>query len=223
MPKKRKPDLFSEEDQERQAIDFLRNRGYGVFKIGNIPDREEAEAVKRLRAIGYKVEHIKDALVKIDTKQISSVDDIAIYFHEMLRRHNKIYFDRNKLIDKESRAIDRSILNHLINWRVEEGEVSLQEAISEVFIMIDVLFEKATTWNITVKSIGILSILNNKPFVLSLFREARLKQDSELRFNIDRQIEKKDKDSYFDLLDRSREAMISIKGTVSKKPRKIKT
>lgn len=222
MAKKKTKNIFSEEDHEKQAIEFLRSRGYGVFKIGGMSDREEAEAVKRLQAIGYKVEHINNALVKIDTNQISSVDDIAIYFHEMLRRYNRAHFDKSKLSNKESRVIDRSILNHLVNWRVENGEVSLQQAISELFIMIDILFEKAPSWGIDVRGIGILSIIRNKAFVMSLFREVRLKQDADLRFRVDRQIDNENKNSYLNLLDQSKKNMNSIKGSIPKGRRKIK-
>ena len=220
--RKKSQDLFDEDSKECQAKEFLRERGYGVFKIGEFENREEAELIKKLQSVGYKVEHLRDSLVKVDTKQISSVDDIVVYFHEMLRRHSKIYFDRDKLQNKDHRSVDRSIINHLINWRVEAGDVSIQEAISELFIMIDILFDKAKLWEINIKSIGILSITKNKAFVLSLFREVRLKQDQALIFQIDQQIDQQNKDSYLELLDQYKENMVNTTNILPKKYRKIK-
>lgn len=220
--KKKTKDLFSGVDQERQAIDFLRERGYGVFKVGGFTDREEIETVKRLQSIGYKVEHARDSLVKVDPRQISSTDDIVVYFYEMMRRHSRVYFSRDKLTDKNARTVDRSVVNRLVNWRVEDGDVSLHEALAESFIMIDTLFEKAPEWGVDIKGIGILSPNHNKAFLLSLLNEVRLKQDAGLRFQVDRLVAESDRMSYLSLLEKFRDEMYSVEEPTSSKRRKIK-
>lgn len=221
MAKKKKKDLlFSEKDQEKHYIEFLRKQGYGVFKVDDDTEVGEAECVNKLKSLGYLVQHIDERLVKVDLSLINSVDDIVVYFYEKLRRHKKDRDNPAKRTSQDARAVDRSVLNHLINWRVEDGKVSLEEALEEVFLLIDVMFDKAYEWKLDIRSTGILSISKNKPFVLSLLREVHLMRDAKLSFEIDRQIHQENEMQYLDLLETSKKQLQKATKRNNKKTRR---
>jgi hypothetical protein len=207
--------VITEKEQLKSCIDYLKSNGYGIFKAGE--DFEEKESVEKLKAIGYKVEHIRDATLKIEPHKINSADDIVVYFYEKLKRHNKKLLDPDKLKDKKYRLVDCSVINSLIKWRMGEGLVSLTEAIEDVFIMVDVLYEKATEWKINVYGVGILSVTGNKPLIMTLLREANLRRDSKLNYEITYEISTSNSYNYINLLE---EAKQRIKDTeVKKTPR----
>jgi hypothetical protein len=215
--------VISDKEQLNNCIEFIKARGYGVFQLGSEDNSGEKESVEKLRSIGYKVEHIRDATLKVEPQKINSADDIAVYFYEKLRRHDKKLLDSNKLKDKKYRLVDCSVINALIKWRMGEGLVSLTEAIEDVFIMIDVLFEKASEWKINVYGVGILSITSNKPLVVTLLREANMRRDGKLNYEITYQIHTEDSYNYINMLE---EAKALIKRTevvkVKKHKREIK-
>lgn len=195
MKRKKNIDLFSDVDQEKVAIQFLKERGFVVFKPISISSADEVEAVNKLQAVGYTVEHPKDRLMKINPTKIRSVDDIAVYFHEMMKRHNPHRHNPKRLQDPNLRVVDHSVINSFVSWRVEEGG-SVFDALSDMFLMIDILFEKAKTWQIDVRGIGILSVTSNKPFVLSLLNEVKLKKDLRLEFEVAELIRKEETLNY---------------------------
>lgn len=188
--------LFDEERQLEHCIKVLRNAGYGVLKIDSEINIGEAERVEELKALGYKVEHYKDLLIKVDPCQITSVDDIVVYFYEKLRRAPFPFVHPEKLKDKKYRTIDRSVINTLILWRISEGRLSFKSALEEMFILIDTLFEKAEEWKLKIDRISILSINHNKSLVLDLLREVHVKQDKNLCFKVDQLIQKEDLSMY---------------------------
>lgn len=212
--------VIAEKEQLQSCIDYLKSKGYGVFQFGKDDNIEEKEIVEKLRSIGYRVEHIKDATIKIDPQKISSADDIAVYFYEKLKRHNKKLLDDDKLKDKKHRLVDVSVINTLIKWRMGEGLVSLTEAIEDVFIMIDVLFEKANEWKIKIYGVGILSITNNKPLVVTLLREANLRRDGKLNYEITYQIHTEDSYNYINMLEQAKDLISKTKIVKTRKPRR---
>lgn len=223
MPRKSKKQaaLFNEADQEKNCIQFLKERGYAVFKAGSVSSAEEEEAVKKLRAVGYKVEHIKDALVKLDPTKLRTVDDVAVYFHGMMKRHNPKRHNERRLKDRKLRLVDHSVINSFISWRMDEG-ASLADSIEDMILLIDVLFEKSEPWNIDVRGMGILSVNNNKPFVLSLMNEVRLKKDARLSFQVNDLLGREEAHNYVNVLMYARKRMDEVKPpTVTKKRKTI--
>jgi hypothetical protein len=223
MTRKKRSSLFNEEDKTQQCIKYLKEVGYGVFKAESPSTVEEEEAVKKLRAVGYRVEHIRDSVVKVDSARISSPDDIAVYFHEMMKRHSPKRHNPKRLTDKNLRLVDHSVINSFISWRVDEGS-SLVDALNDMFIMINVLFDRAKEENIDIRGMGVLSVNTNKPFVLYLLNEVKLRKDAKLQVEIDSLISREDKSMYLDLLNSAREAMDSVedKSPTKKIIRKIK-
>jgi hypothetical protein len=215
------PAIFTESDQEKNCMDFLRSRGYAIFKADGISQVEEEEAVRKLKAVGYKVEHIRDSLIKVDPTKIRTVDDIAVYFHEMMSRYNNKRHNQNRLKDKSLRFVDHSIINAFIGWRVDEG-VCLTDAIEDMFLMIDVLFERAGPWNIDIRGMGILSVNSNKPFVLALMKEVKIKKDVRLEFEVDKLIKGENEANYMKILTECRERMDTVGPTIKplRRPRK---
>jgi hypothetical protein len=203
--------IISEEIQEKSCIDYLRERGYGIFRLENELDVEEAESVRKLQQSGYKVEHINDSLVKVDTRKITSADDIVLYFYEKLKRLGEQKIDPQKLSDPKHRLVDCSVVNTFIKWRTSSAGTSLREAIEELFIAIDILFEKKNEWKADIHSLGILSTTHNKSFVVSLLREVHLRQDQQLTYDIANLINKEDLASYPSMLSYSKTMMSSTK------------
>jgi hypothetical protein len=212
--------IMNKKDQLQGCIDVLKEHGYGVFELGESESEKEQEAIEKLRSVGYKVEHIKDMAVRIEPQKISSADDIAVYFYERLRRFNPQNMDPDKLKDKKHRLVDCSVINTLIKWRMGEGMISLTEAIEDVFVMIDVLFEKAQEWNLAIYSTGILSVHNSKPLVLTLLREANLRRDAKLEYEINYTIHTEDAYNYINMLDAARDRINNAKKPVLKKERR---
>ena len=222
MPRKKKnPSLFNEADQEMNCIQFLRERGYAVFKAEQISSAEEEEAVKKLRAVGYKVEHINDSLVKLDPTKLRTVDDVAVYFHGMMKRHNPKRHNERRLEDKKLRLVDHSVINSFISWRIDEG-ASLADAIEDMILLIDMLFDKSEAWNIDVRGLGILSVNSNKPFVLALMNEARLKKDARLSFETDGLLKREEAQNYVNVLMHARARMDDVKPAPKPRRRKLK-
>lgn len=217
--KKSKNSLFNEGDQEKSCIQYLKSRGYAVFKAGSTTSAEEEEAVRKLKAVGYKVEHIQDALVKVDPTQIKTVDDVAVYFHKMMERHNPKRHNPKRLKDKSLRLVDHSIINYFIGWKIDEG-ASLSEAIEEMFLLIDMLFEKKESWDIDIRGMGILSVNNNKPFVMALMREVKLKKDARLTFQVEQLLQTENNQNYIGILQASRERMDQVTTKTPQKGRK---
>jgi hypothetical protein len=207
--KKRPSAIFTEADQEKNCMDFLRERGYAIFRAESPSQVEEEEAVRKLRAVGYRVEHIRDSLVKVDPTKIRTVDDIAVYFHEMMSRHNNKRHNKNRLKDKSLRIVDHSIINSFIGWRIDEGS-SVTDALEDMFLLVDVLFEKSGPWNIDIRGMGILSVNSNKPFVLSLMREAKLKKDVRLEFEMDQLVKRDVEANYLQVLEESKVRMDEV-------------
>jgi hypothetical protein len=219
MPRK-KAVLFSEQDQEQAYVKFLRERGWAVFKLDDLlGSLEEEECVRKLRAIGYKIEHLHESLTKVDPTKIKSTDDIVVYFHEMMRRFNKKRFNEAKIKDESKRAVDRSIVNSYVNWRLETGGVSLYSALEELFVMIDILFEKYRDQDI--RSLGILSVTKNKPFVLMLLQEVNIKRDGQTQFEADQIIREDYETHYLERLKSAQEQMRSVTGKVTAQRKKI--
>jgi hypothetical protein len=220
--KKRAASIFSETDQEKNCMDFLRERGYAIFKADSTSQVEEEEAVRKLRAVGYRVEHIKDALIKVDPTKIRTVDDVAVYFHEMMSRFNPRRHNRNRLKNKSLRLVDHSIINSFIGWRIDEG-ASLADAIEDLFLLIDLLFEKAEPWNFDIRGLGILSIHSNRPFVMALMKEVKLKKDDRLEFEIEQLKLRQVEEGYMQVLVESRERMDAVGSTIQPLKRTRKT
>jgi hypothetical protein len=221
---KKKQTLFSPETQEKQCIEFLNKRGYGVFRVDDsISDAEEADCVRKLKTVGYKIEHIRDSIVKVDPTKIMEPDDVAVYFYEKLKRHSKIWFDPDKLRSKQNRKVDCSVVNSYVRWRINENSLSLNDIMVEMFILIDTLFEKAVEWELEIRSIGILSVNNNKPFILSLLKEVNVKKDLSMQFITDHMILNEDNKMYFQLLEEAKEEMAELQNAkrTKKKKRKI--
>jgi len=191
-------------------IDYLRKEGYGVFKLENdgLGVLEE-ERVAELKSLGYKIEHYKDALVKVDPNLITSEDDIVLYFYERLKRSKYPLLVPKKLRSYKDRAIERSVVNTLLQWRIREGRISLKQALEEIFIMIDILFDKADQFGVIPSSLNILSINHNKPLVFELLREVHKKQDRDMQYKVSQIIKKDDINNYFCLLEKAREEMQS--------------
>jgi hypothetical protein len=141
------------------------------------------------------------------------VDDIAVYFHEMMSRYNNKRHNQNRLKDKSLRLVDHSIINAFIGWRIDEG-VSLTDAIEDMFLMIDALFERAGPWNIDIRGMGILSVNSNKPFVLALMKEVKIKKDTRLEFEVDQLIKRQDEENYMKVLTECRAKMDSVGPTI---------
>lgn len=220
--RKKTASIFSETDQEKNCMDFLRERGYAIFKADSLSQVEEEEAVRKLCAVGYKVEHIKDSLIKIDATKIRTVDDVAIYFHEMMSRFNPKRHNRNRLRSKNLRLVDHSVINSFIGWRIDEG-ACLTDAIEDLFLLIDVLFEKAAPWELDIRGLGILSIHNNKPLVMALMKEAKLKKDDRLDFEIEQLKQRQADEGYMQVLVESRERMDAVGSTIQPLKRSRKT
>jgi len=222
-PKKPTKDagLFSGEDFEKKCISYLHENGYAIFKADDIHNIDEAECVRKLRMVGYRVEHIRDSLVKVDTEKIISADDIVLYFYEFLKRYNRSWFDPDKLSNKEHRKIDCSVVNSYLRWRVDSGDIALNDAMKELFLLIDTLFEKANEWGIEVRGIGILSINTNKSFVMSLLREANLKKDNTLEYEVEVLINEPDKVTYLNLLDKAKKEMRAATRPIKTRRKKI--
>lgn len=218
---KKKSLIFDEAGQEKNCMDFLRERGYAIFRAETTSQVEEEEAVRKLRAVGYRVEHIRDSLVKIDPTKIRTVDDVAVYFHEMMSRCSPKRHNRNRLKTKSLRLVDHSVINSFIGWRIDEGS-SLTDAIEDMFLLIDVLFEKAGPWDIDVRGIGILSVNSNKPFVLALMKEVKLKKDARLEFEMDQLNERNIKDNYMQVLMECRSRMDAVGPTLKPLKRRRK-
>jgi len=196
--------ILTDKQQIKSCVEFLSSQGYAVFKLGENETTEERAGIEKLKAAGYKVEHVRDLTVKVEPQRISSADDIALYFYERLRRYNEKCLDPDKLKDAKYRLVDCSVINSLVKWRMGEGILALTEAIEDVFIMIDVLFEKAKEWNINIYGVGILSVTHNKPLVLTLLREANIKRDTTLSYEIEYEIFTDDSYNYINLLDEAK-------------------
>lgn len=199
MSKKSNVSLFDDETKIQQCIKYLNDCGYGVFKADSVDSVAEEEAVRKLKLIGYKVESPQNALIKVDVEKVTTVDDIAIYFHHMMKRRNPKRHIAQKLKNKKHRLIDHSVINSLLSWKLDEG-ASLSEALQDLFILIDVLFDEAQKRRIDIKGIGILSINSNKAFVLALMHEVNNRKDAKLSFEVEQLIKKQDQDSYYNIL-----------------------
>lgn len=217
--KKKQSGLFNEADQEKNCIQFLRDRGYAVFKAESVSSAEEQEAVKKLRAVGYKVEHMDDSLTKLDPAKLRTVDDVAMYFHGMMKRYNPKRHNERRLKDKKLRLVDHSVINSYISWRMDEG-ASLADAIEDMILLVDTLFEKSESWNIDVRGLGILSVNKNKPFVLALMNEVRLKKDARLSFEVKDLMGREEAQNYVNVLRHSRDRMAEVKPQTKIRKRK---
>jgi hypothetical protein len=218
---KNKP-VISEEVQIKSYVEYLRNHGYSVFRLEDCNDIEEAESIRKLQLSGYKIEHIKDSMVKIDANNIASADDIALYFFEKLRRLDSRRVDSYKLTDPKARRVDCSVVNSFIKWRTDDNSISLTQAIEELFMVIDVMFARATEWSLDIYSMGILSIVHNKPFVMSLLREVHVVMDQRLNYNTSCLVKSDDEDSYSTMLEMSKAQMTKIVKAKPGPKRKIK-
>jgi hypothetical protein len=91
-----------------------------------------------------------------------------------------------------------------------------------MFLLIDTLFEKAGPWNIDIRGMGILSINNNKPFVLALMREVKLKKDFRLEFEIEQLLHREVEEGYVQILTESKERMDKVGSTIQpiRRPRR---
>jgi hypothetical protein len=207
---KKKSDLFTAEAQEKSCMDYLSRQGYAVFKLEPYSDYEETEAVEKLKLLGYHIEHARDSLVKIDPTKVNSSDDIVLYFYELLKRIDKGLVDKKKFKDKRERAVDRSVINKLLQWHIQEHQISLRDALEDIFIMIGVLFDKMYDWRLKIRSVGILSCTTNKPLILSLLREVKLMKDSDLSFEVDKILQDDVNANYIRMLDESRVALQEV-------------
>lgn len=199
MAKKKNSSLFDDSTKIQQCITYLNEQGYGVFKAEAVEAVEEEEAVRKLRLIGYRVESPQDSLIRVDVEKITTVDDVAIYFHHMMKRRNPKRHVEQKLKNKKNRLIDHSVINSLISWRLSEGS-SLADALQDVFILIDVLFDESEKRRLDIKGMGILSINSNRAFVLALMSEVRDRKDAKLSFEVEQLIFKHDQETYQDVL-----------------------
>jgi len=201
--------LFTEDTQVQGCIDVLHENGYAVFKVDDLEKVAEEEAVRKLRAVGYKVEHVLDSVVKVDVGRITTVDDVALYFHTKMKRLNPKRHTETKLKSKRSRLVDHSVINSFISWRLSEGS-SLADALSDMFVVIDILFDTFVEKKIDIRGLGILSVNNNKPFVMSLMYEVRNRKDAQLNFDTEKLIFKMDEDSRLEVLKESKEKLNTI-------------
>jgi hypothetical protein len=223
MAKKQNKSIISEDDQLQWCIDFLHAHGYGTFRVEDNIDVEEAEILRKLEMSGYKIEHIRDSLVKVDPNKIINADDIALYFYEKLRRSGSKSFDSDKLKDPKFRRVDCSIVNNFIKWRMGSN-VTIRNAIEELFVAIDMLIEKKGEWKLDIDSMGILSITTNKPFVLSLLNNVHVEQDKRIGYQVEQLLIYEDQQDYLAMLAESRRKMLEAQefNLRRKKRRKIK-
>ena len=222
MAKKQNKTIISEEDQLQWCIQFLHDRGYGTFRLEDETEIEEAEILRKLETAGYKIEHIRDSLVKVDANKIRLADDIALYFYERLRRSGARTFDTDKLKDPKFRRVDCSVVNNFIKWRMG-NEVPVKTAIEELFMSIDILIENRQEWNLEINSMGILSVTTNKPFVLSLLNKVHVEQDKRIGYEIEQLWIYEDQQQYLTMLEESKRQMLQVKPeTKRKRRRKIK-
>jgi hypothetical protein len=199
--------VINEEDQLQWCKDFLHERGYGTFKLEENVEIEEAEILRKLEMSGYKIEHIRDSLVKVDPNKILTADDIALYFYEKLRRSGSKSFDSDKLKDPKFRKVDCSIINNFIKWRMGSS-VPIRNAIEELFVAIDILMDKKDEWKLDINSIGILSVTTNKPFVLSLLNNVHIEQDKRIGYQVEQLLIYEDQHSYLSMLAESKRQML---------------
>ena len=222
MAKKQNKTIISEEDQLQWCIQFLHDHGYGTFRLEDETEIEEAEILRKLETVGYKIEHIRDSLVKVDANKIRLADDIALYFYEQLRRAGARTFDPDKLKDSKFRRVDCSVVNNFIKWRMG-SDVPVKTAIEEIFMAIDILVSKRQEWNLEINSMGILSVTTNKPFVTSLLSKVHIEQDKRIGYEIEQLLIYEDQQTYLSMLEESRRQMLQVKPeTKRKKRRKIK-
>ena len=223
MAKKQNKSVISEEDQLQWCINFLHDHGYGTFRVEDNTEIEEAEILRKLQMSGYKIEHIRDSLVKVDPNKILTADDIALYFYERLRRAGSKSFDGDKLKDPKYRKVDCSVINNFIKWRMGSS-IPIRNAIEELFIAIDLLVEKQQEWKLTINSMGILSVTNNKPLVMSLISAVHIKQDKRIGYEVEQLLAYEEQQSYLSMLVDSRQKMLEAQEYNSgrKKRRKIK-
>jgi hypothetical protein len=223
MAKKQNKPVISEEDQLQWCINFLHDHGYGTFRVEDNVEVEEAEILRKLQMSGYKIEHIRDSLVKVDPSKILSADDIALYFYERLRRSGSKNYDGDKLKNARYRKVDCSVINNFIKWRMGSN-VPIRNAIEELFIAIDLLVEKQHEWKLSINSMGILSVTNNKPFVLSLLNAVHIEQDKRIGYEVQQLLAYEEQQSYLNMLVDSRQKMIEAQeyNAGRKKRRKLK-
>lgn len=221
MAKKQNKSIINEEDQLQWCIQFLHERGYGTFRIEDSLEIEEAEILRKLEMSGYKIEHIRDSLVKVDTNKILTADDIALYFYEKLKRSGSKSFDSDKLKDAKFRRVDCSIINNFIKWRMGSN-VPIRGAIEELFMAIDMLIDKKEEWKLDIHSIGILSVTTNKPFVISLLNNVHVEQDKKIGYQVEQLLLYEDQQSYLTMLTESRKKMLEAQEYSSRKKRRRK-
>ena len=221
--KKQHKTVISEEDQLQWCINFLHEHGYGTFKLEENIETEEAEILRKLEMSGYKIEHIRDSLVKVDPNKILVADDIALYFYERLRRAGSKMFDSDKLKDPKNRRVDCSVINNFIKWRMGSN-VPIKNAIEELFIAIDLLIDNREEWKLDINSLGILSITTNKPFVLALLNSVHIEQDKRIGYQVQELLAYEDQQNYLALLMDSRQKMLEAQNTstVQRRRQKVK-
>jgi hypothetical protein len=221
MAKKQNKSVINEEDQTQWCINFLHEHGYGTFLVEDNIEIEEAEILRKLEMSGYKIEHIRDSLVKVDTNKILTADDIALYFYEKLRRSGSKSFDSDKLKDAKYRKVDCSIINNFIKWRMGSN-VPIRSAIEELFMSIDMLIDKKEEWKLDINSIGILSVTTNKPFVISLLSNVHVEQDKKIGYQIEQLLIYEDQQSYLSMLEESRRKMLEAQEYSNRRKRRKK-
>mgnify|MGYP001197248469 FL=1 len=210
--KKQNKTVISEEDQIQWCINFLHGHGYGTFKLEENTEIEEAEILRKLEMSGYKLEHIRDSLVKVDPNKILMADDIALYFYERLRRSGSKLFDADKLKDPKYRKVDCSVINYFMKWRMASNG-AIRNAIEELFIAIDLLVDKREEWKLDINSMGILSITTNKPFVMSLLNSVHIEQDKRIGYQVEQLLAYEDQQNYLAMLVDSRQRMLEAQNT----------
>ena len=136
-----------------------------------------------------------------------------------MKRHNPKRHNERRLKDKKLRLVDHSIINSFISWRMDEG-ASLADGIEDMIMLIDMLFAKSEPWNIDIRGLGILSVNKNKPFVLALMNEVRLKKDARLSFEINDLIGREEAQNYVNVLKYARSKMGEVKPVIKKTRRK---
>lgn len=221
MAKKQNKSVINEDDQLQWCINFLHERGYGTFRIEDSLEIEEAEILRKLEMSGYKIEHIRDSLVKVDTNKILTADDVALYFYEKLKRSGSKSFDSDKLKDAKHRRVDCSIINNFIKWRMGSN-VPIRSAIEELFMSIDMLIEKKDEWKLDINSIGILSVTTNKPFVMSLLNNVHIEQDKKIGYQVEQLLVYEDQHTYLSMLEESRRKMIEAQDYNNRRKRRKK-
>lgn len=216
----------SKEDKIAECIRCLQENGYGIFKLDGANDSEikEEEMIQQLTALGHKIVRFEEDLTKVDVRLIKSSDEIVVYFYEMLKRNHPNLDPTTVPNSYAARKAGRSIVNSYISYRIQNAKLSYKSSLEELFQLINVLFDVAPRWGITIEGIGILSVNYNLKFIKSVLKELHRREDFDLQYKIDKKLQEKAYEDYETNIDQRIKELKALSGKPRRgRPRKIKT